>query len=84
MGNALNMLMFNEADLGVHLKLLNQSLTAFEAAGYVERQGIVINNLGIAYRNLGLHRRGKRIDEHWETMILCVPRLVERAQTLLS
>ena len=60
-GNALNMRMFNEPDLGNRLRLLNQSLAAFEAAGYLERQGVVTNNLGIAYRSLGLHRRARRL-----------------------
>ncbi|MGC1817565.1 MAG: GAF domain-containing protein [Casimicrobiaceae bacterium] len=59
-GNALNMLMFNEADLATRLKLLTQSLAAFEAAGYVERQGVITFNLGIAYMNLGLYRRARR------------------------
>src|SRR5256714_6412666 len=60
-GNALNMLMFNEADHGAKLKLLSQALTAFEAAGYVERQGAITGNLGIAYRELGLYRRARRL-----------------------
>ncbi|TMG89564.1 MAG: GAF domain-containing protein [Betaproteobacteria bacterium] len=60
-GNALNMLMFNEADHGAKLKLLNQALAAFEAAGYVERQGAITGNLGIAYRELGLYRRARRL-----------------------
>ena len=60
-GNALNMLIFNEADLAVQLKLLQQALADFEAAGYVERQGIVTSNLGIAYRDLGLYRRSRRL-----------------------
>ncbi|HEX8012789.1 MAG TPA: GAF domain-containing protein [Casimicrobiaceae bacterium] len=61
-GDALNMRMFNEADLGIRLKLLNQALTAFEAAGYVERQAVVTTNLGIAYRGLGLYRRARRLN----------------------
>ena len=59
-GNALNMLMFNEADIGTNLRLLNQAQAAFEAAGYLERQGMITTNLGIAYINLGLYRRGRR------------------------
>jgi hypothetical protein len=38
-GNALNLLIFNEPDFATRLKLLNQALADFEAAGYVERQG---------------------------------------------
>jgi GAF domain-containing protein/CheY-like chemotaxis protein len=60
-GNALNMLVFNEADLAAQLKLLHQALADFEAAGYVERQGVVTGNLGIAYRELGLYRRARRL-----------------------
>ena len=59
-GNALNMLMFNEADIGTRLRLLNQALAAFEAAGYLERQAVITFNLGIAYMNLGLYRRARR------------------------
>ncbi len=59
-GNALNMLMFNEADHGAQLKLLIQALAAFETAGYVERQGIITGNLGVAYFRLGLYRRARR------------------------
>ncbi len=60
-GNALNMPMFDEPDLGARLKLLNQALAAFEASGHLERQGVVTFNLGIAYGNLGLHRRARRL-----------------------
>ena len=59
-GNALNMRMFNEADLGTNLRLLNQALAAFEAAGYLERQAMITYNLGIGYMNLGLYRRARR------------------------
>src|SRR6185312_4921684 len=60
-GNALNMLMFNQADVAVQLKLLHQALADFEAAGYIERQGVVTGNLGIAYSRLGLYRRARRL-----------------------
>ncbi len=60
-GNALNILMFDEADLGHRLKLLNQALAAFEATGYLERQGGVTFNLGLAYTDLGLYRRARRL-----------------------
>ena len=43
------------------LKLLNLALADFEAAGYVERQGVVTANLGITYRQLGLYRRARRL-----------------------
>ena len=60
-GNALNMLTFDEADLGTRLRLLNQALAAFDAAGYLERQAAITYNLGIAYSNLGLYRRARRL-----------------------
>jgi GAF domain-containing protein/CheY-like chemotaxis protein len=60
-GNALNMLVFNEADLATQLKLLHQALADFEAAGYVERQAVITHNLGIAYKDLGLYRRARRL-----------------------
>ncbi len=55
------MLMFNEADVAVQLKLLHQALADFEAAGYVERQGVITGNMGVAYSRLGLYRRARRL-----------------------
>ncbi|MEQ1807166.1 MAG: hypothetical protein ABL900_17450, partial [Burkholderiaceae bacterium] len=60
-GNALNLLTFNSADLAARLSLLKQSLAAFEAAGYVERQGNVVLNLGRAHEALGLYPRARRL-----------------------
>ncbi len=60
-GNALNLLTFNSADLAARLALLKQSLAAFEAAGYVERQGNVLLNLGRAYEAIGLYPRARRL-----------------------
>ncbi len=60
-GNALNLLTFNSADLAARLSLLKQSLAAFEAAGYVERQGNVLLNLGRAHEALGLYPRARRL-----------------------
>src|SRR2546425_302048 len=60
-GNALNMLIFNEADVAVQLKTLHQALADFEAAGYVDRQGIITGNLGISYSHLGLYQRARRL-----------------------
>jgi tetratricopeptide (TPR) repeat protein len=57
----LNMLIFNQADFSVQLKLLHQALADFEAAGYVERQAIITANMGIAYSRLGLYRRARRL-----------------------
>jgi signal transduction histidine kinase/ActR/RegA family two-component response regulator/tetratricopeptide (TPR) repeat protein len=60
-GNALNLLTFNCADLAARLSLLKQALAAFEAAGYAERQGNVVLNLGRAYEVLGLYPRARRL-----------------------
>ncbi len=60
-GNALNLLTFNSGDLAARISLLKQSLAAFEAAGYVERQGNVVLNLGRAHEALGLYPRARRL-----------------------
>ena len=60
-GNAANMLTFNEPDITVRLRLLRESLAAFEASGYVERQGIITHNIGGLYSDLGLNRRARRL-----------------------
>ncbi len=59
-GNAANMLQFDEADAGVTFRLLKESLAAFTRAGYVERQAVITHNLGIGYREVGLYRRARR------------------------
>ncbi len=60
-GNAINIITFNEPDIATSLRLLQQSQAAFEAAGYVERKGVVTHNLGLGYSNLGLYRRARRL-----------------------
>ena len=60
-GNARNILAHNEADFAVQLRLLRQALVDFEAAGYVERQGIITGNLGVTYRDIGLYRNARRL-----------------------
>jgi GAF domain-containing protein/DNA-binding response OmpR family regulator/tetratricopeptide (TPR) repeat protein len=58
-GNAANLLTFNEHDITVRLRLLRESLASFEAAGYIERQGIITHNLGGLYSDLGLNQRAR-------------------------
>ena len=41
--------------------MLSEALSAFEAAGYAERQAVVTHNLGILYLQLGLFRRARRL-----------------------
>ena len=60
-GNALNLLTFHERDLARRRELLQQSLAAFEAAGYVERRAVITHNLGNLYSELGLYRRALRL-----------------------
>ncbi len=64
MGNAFNILTFNEPDLAARLRLLKDADAAFAAAGYVGRRAIIANNLGIAYFHLGLFRRARRVLLH--------------------
>jgi GAF domain-containing protein/CheY-like chemotaxis protein/tetratricopeptide (TPR) repeat protein len=59
-GNAINMLTFHEPDIAVSMRLLQQALAAFTAAGYVERQAVVTHNLGLRYGELGLYQRARR------------------------
>jgi signal transduction histidine kinase/CheY-like chemotaxis protein/tetratricopeptide (TPR) repeat protein len=60
-GNALNNLAFVEADIGENIRHLARAARAFEAAGYVDRGLAVRANLGLAYRDLGLHRHAFRL-----------------------
>ena len=76
-GNALNMLLFHEADLAAALKLSSLALADFEAAGYIDRQAVVMGNRGITYGALGLHRRARR-------MYLKTQALHRRAGTTLA
>jgi GAF domain-containing protein/CheY-like chemotaxis protein/tetratricopeptide (TPR) repeat protein len=60
-GNALNMLTFHEVDLAERKRKVTQALAAFQAAGYVDRQGMMTHNLGLLYFELGLFRRSRRL-----------------------
>ncbi|HET7032974.1 MAG TPA: GAF domain-containing protein, partial [Casimicrobiaceae bacterium] len=60
-GNALNMMLFHEADLATALKVSSLALADFEAAGYIDRQAVVMGNRGVTYGALGLHRRARRL-----------------------
>ncbi|MBS0325591.1 MAG: GAF domain-containing protein, partial [Proteobacteria bacterium] len=60
-GNALNLLMFDEPDVAERLRLLQPALAAFEVSGHVERRAMVTFNLAIAYDRLGLYRRARRL-----------------------
>jgi len=59
-GNALNMLTFNEMDIAKNLRLLREAQAAFAAAGHVERLALIEHNLGVENGLLGLYRRAVR------------------------
>ena len=61
LGNAYNCLSYNLPDIAANMKALNQSLASFEAAGYVERQGVANHNLAVQYTTLGQYRRARRL-----------------------
>ena len=61
LGNAYNCLSYNLPDIAANLKALNQSLASFEAAGYLERQGVAMHNLAVQYATLGQYRRARRM-----------------------
>ncbi|MFO1303894.1 MAG: GAF domain-containing protein [Burkholderiales bacterium] len=60
-GNALNLVTFHEGDIAERLRTLKQALEAFESAGYVDRQGVIIHNLGNVYSELGMTSRARRL-----------------------
>ncbi|MBL8277220.1 MAG: response regulator [Pelomonas sp.] len=59
-GNAHNALTFNNPDLADCLRRAKLALAAFASAGYAERQGTAIHNIGNHYVTLGLNRRARR------------------------
>jgi GAF domain-containing protein/CheY-like chemotaxis protein len=61
LGNALNVLTFSDLDIADRLRHLQQATQAFEAAGYRDRQAAILGNLAIAYSDLGLYRRARRL-----------------------
>ncbi len=68
LGNAYNCLSYNLPDIAANLKALNQSLASFEAAGYVERQGVAMHNLAVQYATLGQYRRALRMGARAEEL----------------
>ncbi|HJU23135.1 MAG TPA: GAF domain-containing protein, partial [Casimicrobiaceae bacterium] len=61
-GNASNALAFTQADLGENIRDLQRAAADFEGAGYIERTLVVRANLGLAYRELGLHRHALALE----------------------
>jgi GAF domain-containing protein/DNA-binding response OmpR family regulator len=60
-GNALNMLTLVGEDIGENIGHYQQALQAFELAGYVERQAVILHNLGTMYYDLGLYPHAIRL-----------------------
>ncbi len=60
-GGALNMLYRMHDDHATQLRGLREALAAYEAAGNVERQAGILNNLCLAYAPLGLHQHARRM-----------------------
>lgn len=58
---ALNSLVFNESDVAACLRLLKQALALFRAAGWVEREAMVTDNLASQYAGIGLYRQARRL-----------------------
>ncbi|MBK7317145.1 hypothetical protein [Candidatus Villigracilis affinis] len=60
-GNALLSLANTDVDIAEQIQHYQHAKSAFETAGYVERQGAVMGNLGNTYGELGLHPHGRRL-----------------------
>ncbi len=61
LGSACNLVWRGHPDVAIRLRGLQQSLAAFGAAGYVERQQGIRHNLALAYAAMGLYRRARRM-----------------------
>ncbi len=60
-GNALNVFTFTDMDIAERIKHLQQASRAFETAGYIDRQAVILSNLSLAYMDLGLYPHAHRI-----------------------
>jgi tetratricopeptide (TPR) repeat protein len=54
-GNALNILNLTDVDIAERIHNSQQALASFQAAGYADRQAVVLGNLALAYSDLGLY-----------------------------
>ena len=61
-GNAFSRIGGLEPDIAVRIGHRQRAVEAFEAAGYVERQCGALGNLSIAYLELGLYSRARRLN----------------------
>jgi GAF domain-containing protein/CheY-like chemotaxis protein len=60
-GNAFNSLNLTDVDLAERIQHAQQAQSAFETAGYVERQSVVLDNLSLVYLELGLYQNSRRL-----------------------
>jgi hypothetical protein len=61
LGGAYNLYRREDPDMALRLKGLKQSLAAFGAAGYAEREHGMRHNLALAYASMGLYSRARRM-----------------------
>jgi signal transduction histidine kinase/CheY-like chemotaxis protein/tetratricopeptide (TPR) repeat protein len=61
LGNALNLEVWFEGDIGRMLRARQQALTAFIAADHLPGQAMITGNLGVAWSGLGLARHARRL-----------------------
>jgi PAS domain S-box-containing protein len=61
LGNALNFFTFTDLDIAERIRHLQQAARAFETAGYMDRQAIVLGNLALVYADLGLYPHARRM-----------------------
>ncbi|MCB0103438.1 MAG: GAF domain-containing protein [Anaerolineales bacterium] len=60
-GNAWNVLYITDIDIADQIQHLRQAKKYFEAAGYIDRQSMVLGNVGLAYFALGLYSHSQRL-----------------------
>ncbi len=60
-GNALNAVGLNEVDLAEAIRVRQRAVEAFERAGYIDRRQTALNNLVLAYQELGLYSHTHRL-----------------------
>jgi len=60
-GNALNALSNTDVDIAENIQHYQQAQRAFESAGYIERQAMVLGNLAITYMDLGLYPHSRHL-----------------------
>jgi PAS domain S-box-containing protein len=62
-GNTLNIFTFTDMDIAERILHLQQASQAFEKAGYMDRQAVILGNLAMAYMDLGLYPHARRLTQ---------------------